>query len=84
MTTATLELDVDVCGTDEQREVMAEKYSGVTVAITHVTAELARNMMQFNSKNRKLDKRNVSHLRDAIVQGEWYMNGEAIIFSEDG
>lgn len=84
MVTATLEMDVEVCGTDEQVYAMTQKYSGVTVAITHITPELAKTWLELNTKNRKLDRRNVSHLRDAIAQGEWYMNGEAIIFSDTG
>lgn len=84
MTTATLELDVELCGTEDQREIMAAAYCNVTVSITHVSPELAKEWLGFNTKNRRLDKRNVSHLRDAITQGEWYMNGEAIIFADDG
>lgn len=84
MATATLELDVDVNGSDEHMYAMAQKYSGVTVSITHVTPDLAKSWLELNTKNRKLDRRNVAHLRDAIVQGEWYMNGEAIIFSDAG
>lgn len=84
MTTASMEVDVEVFGIAEQMDAMADKYSGVTVAITHITPLLARSWLELNKKNRKIDKRNVSHLRDAISQGEWYMNGEAIIFSDDG
>jgi hypothetical protein len=84
MTTATLEVDVDVCGTDEQMSIMGTKYADVTVAITHITPRIAKSWLELNTNNRKLDKRNVSHLRDAITQGEWYMNGEAIIFSDAG
>lgn len=84
MTTATLELDVELCGTDDQRAMMAAVYCNVYVSITHVSPELAKEWLGFNTKNRRLDKRNVSHLCDAITQGEWYMNGEAIIFSDDG
>jgi hypothetical protein len=84
MTTATLELDVEFCGTADQRAMLAAMYSEVTVSITHITPAIAQEMMAFNTKNRNLNKRNVSLLRDAITQGEWYMNGEAIIFAEDG
>jgi hypothetical protein len=84
MATATLEMDVELCGTDDQRAMMAALYRDVTVAITHISPELAQTWLRFNTNNRRLDKRNVSHLRDAITQSEWYMNGEAIIFSDDG
>jgi hypothetical protein len=78
---ATAELDVSVhFGCEELSEI----YSGVTAAIVRITPEEAGDMLACNRKNRKLDKRNVSLLRDAIAQGEWYMNGEAIIFSADG
>jgi hypothetical protein len=77
---ATAELDVSVhFGCEELSEI----YSGVTAAIVRMTPEEAGDMLACNRKNRKLDKRNVSLLRDAIAQGEWYMNGEAIIFSAD-
>jgi hypothetical protein len=86
MATATIDMDVTIetCGTRAQADEMLEKYTGVSVAIVHVTRELAQAWLELNPKNRKLDKRNVSHLRDAIAQGEWYMNGEAIIFSDTG
>lgn len=84
MASATLQLDVELCETDDQRAAMAATYCDVTVAITHISPELAKEWLGFNTNNRRLDKRNVSHLRDAITQGEWYMNGEAIIFSNDG
>jgi hypothetical protein len=84
MATATIELDVELCGSDDQRAMMAAVYCDVTVSITHISPETAKEWLEFNTKNRRLDKRNVLHLRDAITQGEWYMNGEAIIFSDDG
>lgn len=84
MSSAALELDVEFCGTDDQRAMMAAMYLGVTVSIVHVTPELAKHMLTFNKKNRNLDKRNVAHICDAIVQGDWYLNGETIIFAEDG
>lgn len=79
MATAELEIEVDF-----DCEVMAQAYQSVTVSIMRITPEIAREMMKLNTKNRKLDKRNALLLRDAILQGEWYMNGEAIIFAADG
>jgi hypothetical protein len=84
MGTAILNLDVETRGTDDQRAMMAAKYLDVTVGIWHITPDVARSMLAKNRKNRNLTKRNVGLLRDAITTGEWYMNGEAIIFSSIG
>lgn len=78
---ATAELDVDV--TLGCRE-LSEIYANVTASIMRITPDDASDMLTCNRKNRKIDKRNVFLLRNAITQGEWYMNGEAIIFSSDG
>lgn len=84
MSSATLEMDVELCSNGSNLAYMSALYRGITVAITHVTPELAQEWLRFNTHNRRLDKRNAGHLRDAIMQREWYMNGEAIIFSDDG
>jgi hypothetical protein len=79
MATAEMELEVEF-GTSD----LAQIYSGVRVSIVRISPDMAREMMQLNRKNRGLNRRNVFLLRTSIEQHEWYMNGEAIIFSADG
>ncbi|MEI8285660.1 MAG: hypothetical protein WCG15_00025 [Actinomycetes bacterium] len=84
MATATLEMDVQFSGTADQRAMLAVTYPDVTVEITHVTPDLAKLMLGRNTKNRPLNQRHAERFRDAILAGEWWMNGETIIFAADG
>jgi len=59
-------------------------YQGVTVTITRVTPEMASDMMRMNTKNRRLVKRHAERFRDAMASGDWWMNGEPIIFASNG
>lgn len=52
--------------------------------IVTITPSIAEHMLTHcNTLNRKLNKRWVLFLADAIKKGEWQLNGEAIIFSKD-
>lgn len=84
MTSATLDVEVCLTGSPDCRDLMPADYSDVSVEIAHVTPELARKMLEKNTKNRPLNQRHAERFRDAISAGEWWMNGEAIIFSADG
>jgi hypothetical protein len=79
MDTCELEIDIDLDG-----QAMARRYSGVSVSIVRITAEIAREMLEKNTKNRPLNKRHADRLKDAMIAGEWWMNGETIIFSAEG
>lgn len=79
MATAELEIEVD-CDTTS----MARIYGGVTVSIRRITPDTAREMLSRNTKNRPLNKTHAQRFRDAIAAGEWWMNGETIIFATDG
>jgi hypothetical protein len=84
MTAATLEMDVQFSGTADQRAMLAATYCDVVVEVAHVTPELAKSMLARNTRNRPLNQRHAERFRDAILAGEWWMNGEAIIFAADG
>lgn len=79
MAIAELEMPVD-CVTQE----LAEKYSDVSVSIVRIEPHMARMMLEKNTKNRKMDKKHAERFRDAMAAGEWWMNGETIIFSTSG
>jgi len=63
---------------------LADFYRGVTVAIERVGPERASAYMKFNTKNRPLNKLHAEQFRDAMSDGDWWMNGETIIFSVCG
>jgi hypothetical protein len=64
--------------------LLRQKYQGVVASIVHITPAVAESYLTHNTKNRTLNKRHVSHLRDILEAGDMVMNGEAIIFSVDG
>ena len=74
MSTA-LRVDVDV------EKGLAALYQGVTVAIERIGRERASAYMKFNTRNRPLNKLHAEQFRDAMSDGDWWMNGETIIFS---
>lgn len=78
MATAELELDVSV------GDGLLNKYRNVSVSIERIGPALARIYMEANTKNRPLNKRHAQRLRDAMASGDWWMNGETIVFSADG
>lgn len=57
-------------------------YSGSRV-IT-ITPAIATHILKYcNTLNRKINKRWINFLADAIKKGEWQLNGEPIIFSKE-
>ena len=77
---ATAELDLDVSVGDE----LLRKYRNVSVAIERIGPRVARDYMAMNTKNRNLNARHMKRLRSSMLAGEWWMNGETIIFGADG
>ena len=59
----------------------SEDYPLVSVRIEWITPELATQWLGFNVNNRSMKREPIA---DAIRNGEWEVNGEAIVFSWDG
>jgi hypothetical protein len=78
MATAEMEIDVSVA------EELLHKYRNVRVSIERIGPVEAREYLLSNTKNRKLNEHHVKRLRDLIVAGDWWLNGETIIFGTDG
>ena len=78
MCPGTIELRTDITAD------MRRMYGSVSVSIVRISPDVAREMMKTNTRNRKLNAIHARRLRDVIAAGEWWMNGEAIIFSIDG
>lgn len=79
MYSRTIGIEVDFDADD-----LRQKYSGVSVSIERIGPNEAADMLCDNQDNRRLNHRNIVFLADAIKQGEWFMNGEAIIYGADG
>lgn len=76
---ATAELEVDVSA-----EELLHKYRNVRVYIERIGPREARFYLEANTMNRKLNDQHVKRLRQLIADGDWWLNGETIIFSADG
>lgn len=73
-------LDIDLA----VDHVLMRRYRGVTVSIERIGPERAADYMKRNTKNRPLNKRYGMQLSDVMSEGDWWMNGETIIFASDG
>lgn len=49
-----------------------------------ITPVLAEEYLRHNTKNRQLRKNLVSFYAEQMRKGQWMLNGESIVFSEDG
>jgi hypothetical protein len=78
MAIAEMELEVSV------PPDLFHMYQNVSVSIEHIGVNKATEYLLANKKNRKLNERHMRQLRSAMLAGDWWMNGEAIIFSSDG
>lgn len=76
-----MELDVD---TEFTMNDMRELYGDVRVSIVRVTPDLAKQWLEFNTKNRPLNDRHVKHMADVMTAGDMVFNGETIIFDTNG
>jgi len=77
---ATAECDIEISMVDD----LLDKYSRVSVSIQRIGPVEAREYLLENVKNRKLNDQHCKRLRDVIVAGDWWLNGETIIFGADG
>jgi hypothetical protein len=78
MATAVMELEVSVA------EELMHKYRRVRVSIERIGPAEARDYLLANTKNRNLNDQHARRLRELIVAGDWWLNGETIIFGSDG
>ena len=76
---ATAELELDVCMVDE----LIRKYRSVRVSIERITPDIARSYLKMNTRNRRLNERHAEVLAGVMSAGDWWMNGESIIFGAD-
>lgn len=56
----------------------------ITVEVTDVTPETARQWLLKNVKNRNLRKGMVAQYGRDMAAGEWTINGSTVVFAEDG
>lgn len=54
------------------------------LALETITPEVARQMLVFNTKNRRVNPEHVTYLSGVMQRGEWVVNGETIAFADDG
>lgn len=52
--------------------------------IERITPDIARGYLQYNTYNRSLSNKAVDVLADQMQRGQWQMNGQAIIFADNG
>jgi hypothetical protein len=78
MATAEMEIEVSVA------EELLRKYRHVRVSIERIGPEEAREYLKSNTKNRKLNDNHARRLREVMMAGDWWLNGETIVFGADG
>lgn len=65
-----------VYGANVERE-----YPNVHLSIERITPEIASRMLETNIHNRALSRQSLEH---ALVTNQWLLNGDAIVFCEEG
>lgn len=56
----------------------------IKTEVVTVTPEMARKLLEQNTRNRKVSKGNYAQVLEAMTAGEWELNGEAIKIARDG
>ena len=56
----------------------------IKTEVVTVTPEMARKLLEQNSRNRKVSKGNYAQVLEAMTAGEWELNGEAIKSAREG
>lgn len=79
MRASTFPIDVDFSG-----ESLREQYGSITVSIVRITPQVAKAWLELNGRNRKINRRHLDRLRQTFSAGDMALNGETVIFSEDG
>lgn len=59
-----------------------KNYSDIQLSIEMITPDTAMKMLETNTHNRTLGR--VTHFKSELSQGEWMLNGQTIVFSDDG
>lgn len=62
-------------------ENVEREYADVKVSIERITPQVAAEMLERNTHNRKMPREPIV---EAIMGGEWELNGATIVFSDDG
>lgn len=65
-------------------ENIESMYPGVRVSIERITPEIAEKMLTTNVKNRNIKSAPLETVKEAIINDEWSLNGESIIFDKFG
>lgn len=65
-------------------ENIESMYPDVRVSIERITPEVAEKMLTTNVKNRNIKSAPLETVKEAIVNDEWSLNGESIIFDKFG
>lgn len=61
-----------------------QQYAGISSEIETITPETAREMLAKNTNNRAMNNRTVRYYEMQMKNGQWDLNGEAIIIANDG
>lgn len=56
----------------------------ITSEVETITPQKAREYLELNKVNRPLNKKQVVFYASQMVRGQWKLNGEAIVFADDG
>lgn len=65
----------------QRLDTLLKTNQSVTMNISPVMAEV---MLEHNTGNRPLNRRNVSRLAKMMKAGDWHLTGHSIVFSKDG
>lgn len=60
------------------------KSRGLEAAVEYITPATARNWLAAKAPNRRLNQERIRRLADAILRGEWQIDGQAIKFNARG
>ena len=63
---------------------MIERMLNVRFILETITPQLAEQMLKCNALNRNLSKRTVEAYASDMKAGRWYLNGEPIVFNDEG
>ena len=58
-------------------------FSGVTCGVETITPTMARNYLENNTRNRKINNQTVKRYAVDMKSGNWKLNGETIVFDVD-
>jgi len=56
----------------------------ITARVETITPEIAKQLLEVNTNNRKVSQANTRKIEEALEAGEWQVSGQTIIISETG